>query len=172
MHRSVSLQLFLLVVWIFLRSLGVICYDCLVFSKGHENYFKDWCLMNLKPAFLILRSCLLNEMAILWKRCKPDNFKWHGFLKFGFSNVPGLHLDFIGCESFLELYSPDIFALCETNLDGSIGTGNFSVWGYLPLIWIWKDPVTNMHGLAVYLKEKIQGLYFAWSSSLKNFVDS
>ena len=38
------------------------------------------------------------------------------------------------CESFLESNSPDILALCETTLDGSIDYGNFSVRGYLPLI--------------------------------------
>ena len=39
--------------------------------------------------------------------------------------------------------------------------------GHLPLIW--KDYVTHMHGLAVYLKE---GFPFAWGVSLKNSVDS
>ena len=34
------------VVWILLRSLGVICYDRWVLSEGHKSYFKDWCLMN------------------------------------------------------------------------------------------------------------------------------
>ena len=41
------------------------------------------------------------------KACKPDNF--------------------VDCESFLESNSPDILALCETNLDDSIDSGNFSV---------------------------------------------
>ena len=50
----------------------------------------------------------------------------------------------------------DTLALYETNLDDSIGSGNFSVRGHLPLIQ--KDSVTNMHGLAVYMKE---GLLFA-----------
>ena len=51
------------------------------------------------------------------------------------------------CESFLEPNSPDILALCETNLDDSIDSGNFSVRGYLHLIR--KDSSTYMHGLAV-----------------------
>ena len=38
MHGSVSQQLFL-VVWMFLRSLGVICYRRLFISEGHKNYF-------------------------------------------------------------------------------------------------------------------------------------
>ena len=48
------------------------------------------------------------------------------------------------------------YALCETNMDGSIDSGNFSVRGYLPLIQ--KDSVTHMHGLAGYVKD---GLLFA-----------
>ena len=52
-HGSASLQLFP-VVWIFLRSLGVICYDRWVLSEGHKNYFKDWCLMNSQSTFLFL----------------------------------------------------------------------------------------------------------------------
>ena len=41
----------------------------------------------------------------------------------------------------------DILALCDTNLDGSIDSVNFSVSGYLPLIR--KDSITHMHGLSV-----------------------
>ena len=67
------------------------------------------------------------------------------------------------CESFLELNSPDILALCKTNLDDSIDSGDFSVRGYLPLIR--KDSSTHMHGLAVYVKE---GLPFAPDLSLEN----
>ena len=75
--------------------------------------------------------------------------------------------NFVDCESFLESNSPDILALCETNLDDSIDYGNFSVRGYLPLIR--KDSSTHMHGLAVYVKE---GLPFAWDLSLENSADS
>ena len=49
----------------------------------------------------------------------------------------------------------------------SIGSGNFSVRGYLPLIR--KDSSTHMHGLAVYVKE---GLPFAQDLSLENSADS
>ena len=54
-------------------------------------------------------------------------------------------------ESSLESNSPNILALCETNLDDSIDSGNFSMRGYLPLIQ--KDSSTYMHGLAGYVKE-------------------
>ena len=56
-------------------------------------------------------------MAILSKGCKPDNFEPHNFLKLSFTNIHGLCSNFVECESFLESNSPDIFALCETNLD-------------------------------------------------------
>ena len=72
-------------------------------------------------------------------------------------NVCSLHLNFVECQSFLESNSPAILAVCETNLDDSIDSGNFSVMGYLPLIQ--KNSITYMHGLAVYLKE---GLIFVW----------
>ena len=69
--------------------------------------------------------------------------------------------------SSLESNSPDILALCEANLDDSIDSGNFSVRVYLPLIW--KDSVSHMHGIIVYVKE---GLSFTWDVSLEKFADS
>ena len=68
----------------------------------------------------------------------------------------------------LELNSPEILALCETNLDDPVDSGNFSVRGYLPLL-IQKDSVSHIHGLTVYVKE---GLPFALDLSLENSVDS
>ena len=106
-------------------------------------------------------------MAILSKVCKPDNFESHNSLKLTFTNIRGLRSNFVDCESFLESNSPDILALCETNRDDSIDSGNFSVRGYLPLIR--KDSSTHMHGLAVYVKE---GLPFARDLSLENSADS
>ena len=101
-------------------------------------------------------------MAILSKACKPDNFESHNSLKLSFTNIRGLRSNFVDCESFLESNSPDILPLCETNLDGSIDSVNFSVRGYLPLIR--KDSSFHMHGLAVYVKE---GLPFALDVSLE-----
>ena len=106
-------------------------------------------------------------MTILSKACKPDNFESHNSLKLSFTNIRGLHLNFVDCKSFLESNSPDILALCETNLDDSIDSGNFSVRGYLPLIQ--KDSGTHIHGLVVYVKE---GLPFARDLSLENSADS
>ena len=106
-------------------------------------------------------------MAVLSKACKPDNFELHNPLNLSFTNIQGLRSNFVDCESFLESSSPDILALCETNLDDSIDSGNFSVRVYLPLIR--KDSSTHMHRLAVYVKE---GLPFARDLSLENSADS
>ena len=106
-------------------------------------------------------------MDILSKACKPDNFESHNSLKLSFPNIRGLRLNFVDCESFLESNSPDILALSETNLDDSIDCGNFSVRGYFPLIQ--KDSTTHMHGLAVYVKERV---LFAQDLSLENSADS
>ena len=86
-------------------------------------------------------------MAILLKACKHDNFESCNSLKLSFTNILGLRSNFVDCESFLQSNSPDILALCKTNLDNSVDSGNFSVRDYLPLIQ--KDSSTHMHGLAV-----------------------
>ena len=78
-------------------------------------------------------------------------------------NIRSLHSNFIDREFFLESSSLDTLALCETNLDDSIDSGNFSVRNYLPLIQ--KDSTTHMHSIAVYVKE---GPPFAWDLFLEN----
>ena len=104
-------------------------------------------------------------MAILSEVCKPDNSELHNSLKLSFTNIWGLRLNFVDCDSSLESNSPDILSLYETNLDDSIDSGNFSVRGYLPLIQ--KDSSTHMHGLAVCVKEGLSP-----SSSLCMVFDS
>ena len=106
-------------------------------------------------------------MAILSKAFKPDNFESHNSLKLSFTNIRGLRSNFADCESFLESNSADILALCETNLDHSIDSGNFSVRVYLPLIQ--KDSSTHMHGLAIFVKE---GLPFPRDLYIENSADS
>ena len=106
-------------------------------------------------------------MGMLSKECKPDHFDSHNSLKLNFANILGLCSYFVDYESFFESSSPDMLALCETNLDGSIDPGNFFVRGYLPLIR--KDTSTHMQGLTVYVKE---GLPFAQELSLENSEDS
>ena len=81
-------------------------------------------------------------MAILSKACKQDNFESHKSLELSITNIWDLCSNFIDCESLFESNSSDILALCETNLDGSIDSGNFSVRGYPALIQ--KDSSTHM----------------------------
>ena len=76
-------------------------------------------------------------------------------------------MTFLDSKSFLQSNSPDIRPMCETNLDDSIFSGNFSVRGYLALIW--KDSGTHMHGMVVYVKE---GLPFPRDLSLETSADS
>ena len=74
-------------------------------------------------------------MAILSKACvNKINSNRTILLMLSFTNIRGLRSNFVDCESFLESNSPDILALCETNLDDSFDSGNFSLKGYLPLI--------------------------------------
>ena len=76
-------------------------------------------------------------------------------------------MNFVDCKSFLESNSPDIVTVSVTKLDDSIDSGNFSVRGYLPLIR--KNSSTHMHGLAVYVKERLPS---AWDVSRENSADS
>ena len=114
--------------------------------------------MNPQPTFLFLTYLSLMNYGHISKACKPDNFE---------SKIQGLRLNFVDCESFLESNSPDILALCETNLNGSVDSGNFFVRGHLPLIR--KDSCSHMDGLTVYVKE---GHPFARDLSLENSADS
>ena len=45
-------------------------------------------------------------------------------------------MNFVECESFFESNRPNILNLCETKLDDSIASSNFSVRGYFPLLLI------------------------------------
>ena len=161
-----TLQLFPL-VWIFPRSLGIIWYDRWVLSVVHK--LPQELLYHELTAFLSVFNLFLTQwtMAILSKGCKPDYFELNISLKLSFTNIWGLCLNFVECESFLGWDSPDILVLCETDLNYSIDTDNFSVTGYLPLIR--KDSTNHMHGLAVYVKE---ALPFARDLSLENSADS
>ena len=85
-HGSVSLLLFL-VLWIFMRSLAVICYDRRVLCESHKNYFKSQRLINSQCTFAFLTSFWLNAVVILSKAHKPDNFESHNSLKLCFTNI-------------------------------------------------------------------------------------
>ena len=114
-----------------------------------------------------LPFCFWPKMAKLSKGHKQDNFESHNSLKLSFNNIWGIRWNFVEYETLFESNFPDILTLCQTNLDDSIDSGNFSVSIYLSLIW--KDSVTHMHGLAVYVNE---GLPFAGDLSLENSANS
>ena len=110
--------------------------------------------MNSKLSFLFFNLFITQLiMVILSDGCKPDNFETHNSLKRSFTNIRVLCSYFVDCESFLAPNSPDILALCETNLDDSIDSVYFSVRGYLSLIR--NDSITHMHSPAIYVKEKL-----------------
>ena len=90
-------------------------------------------------------------MTMSSKACKPDNFQSYNYVTHSFTNIRCFRLNFVDSECFLESNSPDIFVLCETNLDDSTVSGNFSARGFLPLIQ--KVSRTHMHRLAVYVKK-------------------
>ena len=119
--------------------------------------------------FLSVSDLFLTQliMAILSKGCKPYNCESHNFLKLNFTNIRGLRSNFVQCQSLLISNSPDILALCETNIDDSTDCGNFSVTDYFPLIR--KDSITHIHGLAVYVEK---GLPLTRDLPLDNSADS
>ena len=120
--------------------------------------------MNSQPTFLFL-TC--------YEACEPGNFELLNSLKRSFANVWGLCSNFLACKSFLESKSPDILALCETNLDDSIDSGNFSVRGYRPLIWrilvlicmvlqfMWREDFL-FHGAYFWKTQQILNYVFYW----------
>ena len=73
-------------------------------------------------------------MAMSLKGCKLDNLESRNSLKLSFTNIRVLHSICSEWESLLKSNSSDILDVCQTNLDDSIDSGNFSVSGYLPLI--------------------------------------
>ena len=99
-------------------------------------------------------------IVISSKGCIPDNFEPHDSVKLSFTNIWGLCSKFAECESFLKSNSHDIFTLCDTNLDDSIDSGNFSVRGYLPLI----QKFYYSYAWSCSLSEK--GLPFPWDLPL------
>ena len=50
-------------------------------------------------------------MTILSKACKPDSFESHNPIKPRFTNIRGLCLNFVDCESFFQSNSPDSLAV-------------------------------------------------------------
>ena len=56
-------------------------------------------------------------LSFLWSWTKyQTRYFWMTQLKLSFTNIMPFCLNFLDCESFLESNSPDILALCETDL--------------------------------------------------------
>ena len=106
-------------------------------------------------------------MAILSEQRKTNKFESHNSLKLNFTNIWGLLSNFAECEYLLESKPSDILAPWDTNLDDLIDSGNLSLEDYFTLVW--KDSVTHMLGLAVYVKEHLP---FVWDVPLENSADS
>ena len=66
--------------------------------------------MNSQSTFLNFTSFYINELVILSKAYKPDNFESQNSLKRRLTNIQGLYINFIGWVSFLESNYPDILA--------------------------------------------------------------
>ena len=79
-------------------------------------------------AYLSVFNLVLTQwiMAILSKGCKSDKFEPYTSLNLSFTNIAGLGSNFVECESFFETNSPDILALCKTNLDDPL-----DIWSYI-----------------------------------------
>ena len=100
-HGCTPLQLFP-VVWIFLRSLGVICYNRLVLSEIHKKLLQGWVSHELTAYFCILNLLKLNELWSFYQNHINQIVLNHITLKRSFTNIQGLQSNFVDCESFLE----------------------------------------------------------------------
>ena len=79
---------------------------------GSQNWLQGLVSHEL-TAYIFLKIFVTEWiMVILSKGCKPDNFEPHNSLKLSFTDIGGLHSNFVECESFLESNSLVIFALC------------------------------------------------------------
>ena len=83
-----------------------------------------------QPTFLLLIYFWHNEEVILLGACKPGHSESQNSLKLSFTNIWGLCFNFVECEYFLELNSPDILGLCQTNSDDSINP-TISQWEFI-----------------------------------------
>ena len=82
-----------------------------------------------QPTFLIFLSLFISmKWSYYQKDVNQTNFNSRKLI---FTNIRGFSSNFVDFESFVESNSADILALCDTNLDDSIDSGNFTVRGCL-----------------------------------------
>ena len=84
--------------------------------------------VNSHPNILFLTYFCLTEFWLFYQN--DVNFESNNSLKLSFANIWGIHLNFVYYETSSQSNTADILALCETNLDDSIDSGNFSLSGY------------------------------------------
>ena len=157
-HGSESLQLFL-VVWIFMRYPGVICYSRQVLSEGHKNYFKDWCLMNSQPTFLFFSEFKLIELWPFYqKQVNQIIFTCTTLQKLAFQIIKAF-VRILQIFPWIKLswYSSSVRQIWMTQLILTISC---------PLIW--KDSSIHMHGIVVYVTK---GLPFTSNLCLENSAE-
>ena len=124
MHESVSLQLFP-VLLIYLRPLSVIFCDRWVLSGVTAISSRIGVSWTHSLPFLFWP--LYNSMKWLYyqKYINQIPLNQTTLQKLSFTNIWGLHSNFVGCKSFLQSNSPEILALSGTTLDNWIDSGNF-----------------------------------------------
>ena len=130
-------------VWIFVRSLCVICYNRWLKTEGDKNYWS-------KIGFSWIHSLPFCFEPIL-NLINYDQL--NSSLKCSFTNIRGFHHH--DATSHL--------ALCETNLDHAIDSGNFTGMSYLQGFYY------SMYDLAVYVRERLP---FVQDLPLQNSMDS
>ena len=157
------------------RSLGIVCYYRWIFSDGHENYFKDWCLMNSQLVFLISTSFQFSEIVILSKGRKPDKFESQ--LKFEKQKVETLwNLALPVFEVYVQISLDVNFSLNQTLFTFLLYVRQTWMTQLVLAIFLWgviflqseRIPFL-IHGLAVYEKKRF---LFTRDLSLENSLDS
>ena len=123
-------------------------YRYLAFAGPVCDFQYTWIVFWLDKFWIILTN--------LWHK-----FELQNFLKLSFCNILCLCFNFVGCDSFFESSTHDNLSFVRQIW--KINCSTFSVGCYLLLIL--KNYVTQVYGLAVYMK---QGLPFARFSFLKN----
>ena len=130
-----------------------------VLTQNSQIVLRKWNVFNplrVFQAFLRNNNNIYLAKIYIWKMDVVHSCFQHQIISFSdknperwSANIWGTSSNFVDCGSFLESNSLDILALCETNLDDSIDSGNFSVRGYLPLIR--KDSSTHIRKLCRFL---------------------
>ena len=133
-HGSASLKLFL-VVWIFLRFLGVICYGKWGSQLGSQKLLQGMVSHEFTAYLSIFNLFKLNKLWSYYQKHVKQIILNRTTLWSLALRIFEPSFEFSWSPIFLESNS-EFVALRETNLDDSTDSGNFFVTGYLPLILV------------------------------------